>query len=148
MPCWLSWLHLPPLTLHAPSLAQHHVTHLTRLTGQRMIRDEDIPEGVKPVSINPLGNYAVQASWFVDAWVIEPLIIGYYLRDSKVLQYPFSGMLASSDLMGGWIQPGSLLRTPFQPKEPRHPPKVGGNASLSVNAWGYPGDSRVALTSI
>ena len=33
--------------------------------GQRMIRDEDIPEGIKPVSINPLGNYAVQVGWTI-----------------------------------------------------------------------------------
>ena len=31
-------------------------------TGQRTIRDEDVPEGIKPLSINPLGNYAVQVS--------------------------------------------------------------------------------------
>jgi len=33
------------------------------LSGQRMVRDEDIPEGIKPMSINPLGNYAVQVIW-------------------------------------------------------------------------------------
>ncbi len=28
-----------------------------------MLNDADIPEDIKPLMINPLGNYAVQISW-------------------------------------------------------------------------------------
>ena len=34
-------------------------------TGERMLRDEDIPDDVAPEEINPLGNYAVQITWQV-----------------------------------------------------------------------------------
>lgn len=32
-------------------------------TGERTLRDEDIPEDIEPASINALGNYAVQITW-------------------------------------------------------------------------------------
>lgn len=32
-------------------------------TGQRTLRDEDVPDDVTPESISPLGNYAVQITW-------------------------------------------------------------------------------------
>jgi Mrp family chromosome partitioning ATPase/DUF971 family protein len=32
-------------------------------TGQRMLRDEDIPDDIEPQGISPLGNYAVQITW-------------------------------------------------------------------------------------
>lgn len=32
-------------------------------TGERILRDEDIPDDVLPVGVQPLGNYAVQISW-------------------------------------------------------------------------------------
>jgi DUF971 family protein len=32
-------------------------------TGERTLRDEDIPEDVRPSDVQPLGNYAVQITW-------------------------------------------------------------------------------------
>ena len=32
-------------------------------TGERTLRDEDVPEDVRPASVQPLGNYAVQITW-------------------------------------------------------------------------------------
>lgn len=32
-------------------------------TGERLLRDEDIPDDVAPSSVQPLGNYAVQITW-------------------------------------------------------------------------------------
>lgn len=32
-------------------------------TGERMLRDEDVAEGVRPAEVSPLGNYAVQITW-------------------------------------------------------------------------------------
>ena len=32
-------------------------------TGERTLRDEDIPDDVLPADIQPLGNYAVQITW-------------------------------------------------------------------------------------
>ena len=32
-------------------------------TGEKMLRDEDVPENVEPAAISPVGNYAVQIGW-------------------------------------------------------------------------------------
>jgi len=32
-------------------------------TGEKMLRDSDIPDDIEPQSVNPLGNYAVQILW-------------------------------------------------------------------------------------
>lgn len=32
-------------------------------TGQRTLRDEDIPDDIKPAAVNLLGNYAIQITW-------------------------------------------------------------------------------------
>ena len=32
-------------------------------TGEKMVRDEDVPEGIEPMSIVPVGNYAAQITW-------------------------------------------------------------------------------------
>ena len=56
----LIWFYLRDKLSSVLNTSVH--TFRTAMPGQRMIRDEDIPEGIKPVSINPLGNYAVQVS--------------------------------------------------------------------------------------
>ncbi|GFH10841.1 uncharacterized protein HaLaN_06233 [Haematococcus lacustris] len=38
-------------------------TSINEWTGARMLRDSDVPDGLAPQSINPLGNYAVQITW-------------------------------------------------------------------------------------
>ena len=43
-------------------------------TGERTLRDEDVPEDVRPASVQPLGNYAVQITWqdgFNQVWAAE-----------------------------------------------------------------------------
>lgn len=55
----------PEFALH-PALVRRNdmsANSVNEWTGQRTLRDEDIPEDVKPASISPLGNYAVQISW-------------------------------------------------------------------------------------
>lgn len=32
-------------------------------TGQPLLREEDVPEDVRPISISPVGRYAVQFAW-------------------------------------------------------------------------------------
>ncbi len=32
-------------------------------TGERTLRDADIPDDVRPAGVQPLGNYAVQITW-------------------------------------------------------------------------------------
>ncbi len=32
-------------------------------TGERTLRDADVPEDVRPAGVQPLGNYAVQITW-------------------------------------------------------------------------------------
>ena len=46
-------------------------------TGERTLRDEDVPEDVRPASVQPLGNYAVQITWqdgFNQVWAAECVV--------------------------------------------------------------------------
>lgn len=63
-------------------------------TGRQLVKPSDIPEGIKPESLQPLGNYAVQISWedgfnqvapFVQLTEMERLIPprGYKFSTSK-----------------------------------------------------------------
>lgn len=55
----------PEFLLH-PAVVRRNDTSARSIdewTGQRTLRDKDVPEDVAPASVQPLGNYAVQISW-------------------------------------------------------------------------------------
>ena len=36
---------------------------IEELTGRPLLKEEDVPEDVRPIKISPVGRYAVQISW-------------------------------------------------------------------------------------
>ncbi|GAB4816276.1 hypothetical protein N2152v2_003322 [Parachlorella kessleri] len=49
-----------------PATVRRHDTSAASInewTGEKMLRDEDIPDDVEPTSVTPVGNYAVQITW-------------------------------------------------------------------------------------
>lgn len=42
-------------------------------TGEKMLRDEDVPDDIEPGAISPLGNYAVQITWHDGFNQVAPL---------------------------------------------------------------------------
>jgi len=50
--------YLDPATVRR---ADTSAASINEWTGERMSRDADVPEDVRPASVGPLGNYAVRA---------------------------------------------------------------------------------------
>ena len=57
--------YLDPATVRR---ADTSAASINEWTGERMSRDADVPDDVRPASVGPLGNYAVRAvSWALSA---------------------------------------------------------------------------------
>lgn len=55
----------PEFYLH-PAVVRRNDTSarsVNEWTGERTLRDDEVPEDVQPASVQPLGNYAVQITW-------------------------------------------------------------------------------------
>lgn len=55
----------PEFALHPATVRRNDTSarSVNEWSGQRMLRDEDVPDTVVPASIKPVGNYAVQIKW-------------------------------------------------------------------------------------
>ncbi|KAK9835351.1 hypothetical protein WJX81_004228 [Elliptochloris bilobata] len=63
--------------------ADTSASSINEWTGERTLRDEDVPEDVRPASVQPLGNYAAQITWQDGFNQVAPFELLQSLRDSR-----------------------------------------------------------------
>jgi len=72
-----------------PATVRRHDTSAASInewTGEKMLRDEDIPDDVEPTAVTPVGNYAVQITWQDGFNQVRPGRVGGYSRLGRGLR--------------------------------------------------------------